>query len=371
LQDGLDEAVARRVHTKAARSLRLNYLEAWDKVVRESHAAGLLLDGHLTDAVGNFVTALAQSAVRPFRQVATLTAVQLVSSYIHVAAQLGEAAETAERQAAAEGRRKGGGVAGAKERAEAFRRTVDRCRSSVRQLHAAIDALFQAVFAHRFRDVCPEVRATVVEGIGRWVRLLPATFLSDTYLKYLAWALSDREREVRFASASALLAIYEKAEPPLGALHDFAARFTARFLELVYDRDNRVAATGIKLLISLVRLGELQPAAVGDAYRLLGDEDAEVRHEAAGLVVGLLPGLGAKALEGSPSAAAAVGGAGGRRSRGGGGASKADQVFGEADVRLAGLLQVARQMAGEVAGGFSGPLDEMTLALVVDALWDK
>lgn len=34
----------------------------------------------------------------------------------------------------------------------------------------------------------------MIEGIGGWVRLHPAAFLTDQYLKYVAWALSDKVR---------------------------------------------------------------------------------------------------------------------------------------------------------------------------------
>ena len=44
------------------------------------------------------------------------------------------------------------------------------------------------------RDCSEEIRATVIEGIGAWVRLHPAAFLTDQYLKYIAWALSDKVR---------------------------------------------------------------------------------------------------------------------------------------------------------------------------------
>lgn len=49
------------------------------------------------------------SVVREFRSVATLTAAQLVTSWIHVSQALGEARNAAERQLAAEERKKGGG----------------------------------------------------------------------------------------------------------------------------------------------------------------------------------------------------------------------------------------------------------------------
>ena len=37
-----------------------------------------------------------------------------------------------------------------------------------------------------------DIRAGVIASIGQWIALLPSTYLSDSYLKYLAWALSDK-----------------------------------------------------------------------------------------------------------------------------------------------------------------------------------
>jgi hypothetical protein len=50
------------------------------------------------------------------------------------------------------------------------------------------------VTTHRSRDVAPEIRAATVEGLGAWICACPADFLTDTYLKYIGWALSDRVR---------------------------------------------------------------------------------------------------------------------------------------------------------------------------------
>lgn len=52
------------------------------------------------------------SVVREFRRVATLTAVQLVTSFIHVTRILTEGRATAERQLAVEEKKKGGKVCG-------------------------------------------------------------------------------------------------------------------------------------------------------------------------------------------------------------------------------------------------------------------
>ena len=62
------------------------------------HAADLLFDQYLLDRVVHMVTALNTSAVRDFRRVGTLTAVQLITSWIHVTQALAEARDTAQRQ---------------------------------------------------------------------------------------------------------------------------------------------------------------------------------------------------------------------------------------------------------------------------------
>lgn len=74
----------------------------------------------------------------------------------------------------------------------AFQRRVNLCHMQVQELKSVVTSLFQAVNAHRFRDVAANIRAIVIEGIGSWIALNPTDFLQDTYLKYLAWALNDR-----------------------------------------------------------------------------------------------------------------------------------------------------------------------------------
>jgi hypothetical protein len=73
----------------------------------------------------------------------------------------------------------------------AFQRTLNLCHRQVQELKSVVTSLFQAVSAHRFRDVAPDIRAIVIRGIGDWIALHPTDFLQDTYLKYVAWALSD------------------------------------------------------------------------------------------------------------------------------------------------------------------------------------
>ena len=78
------------------------------------------------------------------------------------------------------------------ERMASFQKTIERSHSQVTSLKSSVNNIFQAVSAHRFRDVAPEIRTLVIEGIAHWTSSLPADFLQDQYLKYVAWALSDR-----------------------------------------------------------------------------------------------------------------------------------------------------------------------------------
>lgn len=79
-------------------------------------------------------------------------------------------------------------------RMESFQKVIDRSHSQFTSLKASVSNIFQAVSAKRFRDVAPEIRGVVIEGIADWTCSLPAEFLQDQYLKYVAWALSDRVR---------------------------------------------------------------------------------------------------------------------------------------------------------------------------------
>lgn len=82
-----------------------------------------------------------------------------------------------------------------------FQRTLDDCHSAARALEASVAAMWQGIFSARFRDVDADIRAVVIRGVGDWIALNPADFLTDAYLKYVAWALSDR---VRMSAPSAV-----------------------------------------------------------------------------------------------------------------------------------------------------------------------
>ena len=87
----------------------------------------------------------------------------------------------------------------------------------------------------------------VVSAVGEWARMLPGRFLNDAYLKYLAWALSDRSAPVRRAAVGAVRALLDDPAcvPPMA---EFLGRFGGRIMEMTGDVDDGVVAATLRLL---------------------------------------------------------------------------------------------------------------------------
>ncbi|WIA41354.1 hypothetical protein OEZ86_004947 [Tetradesmus obliquus] len=347
---------------RSGRGFAGHYCIFWDRLLRGLAAADLLYDDfELNDKLVRLVTALNISTVRSFRHAATLTASQLVSSWIAVSAGLTKSRELAKFQLDAEEKKKSKGGAGMNPAAAALRRTLDRCHARVEDLRNFRSVTFTGVFSHRFRDVDDGIRAIVIESIGCWIAELPTEFLADTYLKYLGWALSDKSPLVRGKAVAAISALYEDSEN-VPRLHEFAARFTTRFTELMSDIDEGVAAAALRLLAQLVQHGVLKHEAVSDVFAVLSQENAALRRAAAGLAVQLLEEHGRAAVS-----------------------KAADALQDPQQLQLAGLLAVmagmspqagnvaAAEQSSQSAAGPGGVLSMLSLLRVVDlvdALWE-
>lgn len=105
------------------------------------------------------------------------------------------------------------------ERMASFQKVMERSHSQVSSLKACVNNIFQAVSAHRFRDVAPEIRTLVIEGIAHWTSSLPADFLQDQYLKYVAWALSDRVCNLSHYLLPPDWTLLTQSWPQLASLH--------------------------------------------------------------------------------------------------------------------------------------------------------
>lgn len=62
----------------------------------------------------------------------------------------------------------------------------------IQTLDDLLSNIFLAVLSERYRDVADEIRACVIVHISKWIAAMPERFLDNRYLKFVAWALSDK-----------------------------------------------------------------------------------------------------------------------------------------------------------------------------------
>jgi hypothetical protein len=135
------------------------------------------------------------------------------------------------------------------------------------------------VFAHRYRDTTPALRALSIEHLGTWVAALPEYYLKDNYLKYIGWTLSDKDVAVRLAALNALTTLLaDKAN--LASLKHFCHRFLDRLMEMTRDVHASCAAAAIRLVTVYLGLGWLGRDDGMHVPSLMFDADEDVQQAA-------------------------------------------------------------------------------------------
>ena len=264
------------------RGFLLHLREFWDCVVREFHLRGLLYEHNgLFDNLLDLVLAISKARVRVFRYSATVCGVQLVTSMVHTAQTLAATCESSEKQLKAEGGRagRGGGA-----RQKDLRQAVETAKHRQGHVNGLIDKLFEPMAVVRFRDVAPEVRTVVIASLGEWAASYPVKFLSDHYLKYIAWSLNDNASGVRQAAVYALRVLYGGGEENLSALEMLTDRYGPRFVELIHDRDENVALEALKLVSTLYEAEIVQASGIEGLQDLLLLPNVQLRQSAGALV---------------------------------------------------------------------------------------
>lgn len=257
--------------SKETKDFKRNLLQFWHALVLECQET-VLFDENLFNKLMSYVIALACTSPRTFRHVATLVALQLVSSFVTVATFFIETRETVQRQLNAEKKKKG-----VNERVAALEKSLEAVNEKVATVEGMMRNLFTGVFMHRYRDVDSEIRVACISSLGVWIGNYPSLFLQDLYLKYIGWTLNDKVPTVRLSSISALCALYENDDfiPALGL---FTERFLDRMVELVEDIDIEVAVKALDLLQQLMKHQPIGEERILPFYELLFDESPQIRH---------------------------------------------------------------------------------------------
>ncbi|XP_067171117.1 cohesin subunit SA-3 [Apteryx mantelli] len=235
--------------TQPWRRFRAGFCELVAVVVQRCQYS-IIYDEFLMDSLISLLTGLSDSQVRAFRHTSTLAAMKLMTAMVNVALGVSLHKENNQRQYEAE-RSKGPGRR-ATEKLEALLEKRQELQEQQEEIENMMNAVFKGVFVHRYRDVVPEIRAICMEELGKWMRSYAASFLTDSYLKYLGWTLHDKQREVRLQCVKALQGLYGSRDTA-AHLELFTSRFKTRMVSMVLDKEPDVAVEVVKLLMLILK----------------------------------------------------------------------------------------------------------------------
>jgi STAG domain/Stromalin conservative domain len=209
---------------------------------------GDVLIPHMID----WLKSIAFAALRSFRHTASVMAFDLISALITVISSDQKQLQVKLKQlqqAQASKRRN-------RSKMLQLQDDVQSARSVIRVLRDFIDDAFKGVFINRARDSQHSIRALCMSYMAKWLSAFPGLFLSSSYIKYALWGLNDAHEDVRRAAVGAIHVAY-KNQGNLNMLDEFTQRFLERFFAMTNDKDDKVAAAAIDLVMTLLQAGLL------------------------------------------------------------------------------------------------------------------
>ena len=78
---------------------------------------------------------------------------------------------------------------------------------TIAALSTLANNLFNGIFVHRYKDTSDVIRWRAVCHLGQWIVTYQDTYMTEEYLKYIGWMLSDPDTDVRLETVEALKAI--------------------------------------------------------------------------------------------------------------------------------------------------------------------
>jgi cohesin complex subunit SA-1/2 len=261
---------------KGMHTFRDNFAGTFSSLIATMAKTNLLFTNEeFNEVLSSWLATMSSAASRPFRHTAVVASLTIMTALCQVGHDLSEMAGKTSRQAQGEkkrgkGKQNKGRISGLDQRvqeAAAQRETIDNM----------LQAWFDTVFVHRYRDVDPRIRDECVRSLGQWILLLPDKFFEGQYLRYLGWILSDSTKETRHEVVKALKTLYDD-QSKLSGLRTFTERFRERMVEMATsDSDKDVRADVIKLLDSLREAGFLEPSDIDQVGRCIFEIEPKIR----------------------------------------------------------------------------------------------
>lgn len=242
-----------------AKRFKSNFCEFLMLLVNQCQYS-IIYDQFMTDILITFLIALADSQVRAFRHTATLAVLKIMTGLVDVLLALSVAKDANQRQY--ENERQKSQLKRAADRIDMLTNKRKEIEENEYEIQNFINFIFKAVFIHRYRDICSDIRCVCITEIGEWMRRCPAKFLDDTFLKYIGWTLYDKTAECRLKCLQSLEPLYEQDDLQ-SKLELFTSRFKNRIVEMSLDKDPDVSVQAIKLLTLIIKNSD---SALEDKY---------------------------------------------------------------------------------------------------------
>ncbi len=231
-----------------ARRFARNFAEFLQLLINQCQYS-IVYDQFMIDVLITFLIALADSQVRAFRHTATLAVLKVMTALVDILLSISIAKEHTQRQYESEKQKSQ--AKRAADRLEQLSQKKKELDENEYEIQNFINFIFKAVFIHRYRDVCAEIRCVCINEIGEWMKKCANKFLDDTFLKYIGWTLYDKVAECRLKCLQALEPLYQD-DDLFQRLELFTSRFKNRLVEMSLDKDYDVSMNAIRLLTEIV-----------------------------------------------------------------------------------------------------------------------
>ena len=133
---------------------------------------------------------------------------------------------------------------------------------------------------NRYRDSFPNIRTDCVHELGLWIETFPDHFLDNNFLKFLGWALHDKDVKPRKEAIEVIRRLYQK-EAFAVSLENLTTRFKPRLISMLNDVDTDIRSIALSLSVKLLEHGRIDEPQKAEVRKFLVDAENSHRIVAA------------------------------------------------------------------------------------------
>eukprot|EP00747_Dinoflagellata_sp_TGD_P160774 gnl/TRDRNA2_/TRDRNA2_178017_c0_seq1.p1 gnl/TRDRNA2_/TRDRNA2_178017_c0~~gnl/TRDRNA2_/TRDRNA2_178017_c0_seq1.p1 ORF type:complete len:867 (+),score=-53.29 gnl/TRDRNA2_/TRDRNA2_178017_c0_seq1:347-2947(+) len=249
---------------KPLKDLRLPLLESIHQALQIAHKTNFFYDGFCFETFMDFIKILGMHTCKNLRYLGTLIMTQLLSTWINILKNL-------------------------------KMKTIDEFKQNKRNreiymiITKYIILTLISVCPFRFRDLDIRNRNEIIQRIPEWIVNSPNLLLKKINLKYLIWAILDRNLEIARSSIAALVSIFEKCSEYRTAITSFTTPFYENLIKMSFEKDEKTVISVLNLITSLTRENMTSFSQVKHLSTLLIHNSPFIRSILSDIVIKTLP----------------------------------------------------------------------------------